>query len=475
MHDLFGGERKVSGAGAGPDTAAIHESAQRGIATTSSPLPHAETIQRLFGRHDISGIQAHTGVDAAASTRAMGAEAYATGNHVVLGAGTDLHTVAHEAAHVVQQRAGVHLLGGVGEAHDAHERHADRVAALVVRGHSAEAVLDEHAAPRASAPAAAVQRRVVLGSLNEKEPDNPGQAMMPEAVIGWLDVHRPGTSAAIDSAALAQLVESREVTVVLDDSSVEASHDRLLSALQALAPGPTRMDVSPLLETGAKRKRDHERGQRSPAQHAAGIDRAPVHHDEEEEDKEEKEEGKEKEIPGRPQGDGELASTTAKRRKAEGTLADDGEAMRQAGEGAQDAGSLSLPTPATPQLRGLTMEIVKGAIGGTFRTTSKTNPQETSDDVPYSETIVYHYSVNQKQPGDIHVSYYPANDKEHQQKILDARFSWQSKTKIFSDGGIITGRNWRPYLSLWSDLKLFATKQMSELHTRIAAALDSAM
>lgn len=139
IHDLFGRvQRKASGAE--PDTAAIHESAQRGIATASSPLPHAETIQRLFGRHDISGIQAHAASDAAASARAMGAEAYATGNHVVLGGRTDLHTVAHEAAHVVQQRGGVQLRGGVGEVGDAYERNADQVADAVVRGESAESL-----------------------------------------------------------------------------------------------------------------------------------------------------------------------------------------------------------------------------------------------------------------------------------------------------------------------------------------------
>src|SRR5262249_52196257 len=115
-------------------------------ATAASPLPHAERIQRLFGRHDISGIRAHIGSDAAASAQAMGAEAYATGNHVVLGGRTDLHTAAHEAAHVVQQRTSVQLKGGVGEVGDAYERQADAVADRVVRGESAEALLDAEGA-----------------------------------------------------------------------------------------------------------------------------------------------------------------------------------------------------------------------------------------------------------------------------------------------------------------------------------------
>jgi hypothetical protein len=100
----------------GPSPTSVREAAAHGVATPASPLPHAHTIDRLFGRHDVSSIQAHQGPQATASAQAMGAQAYATGNHVVLGGSADLHTVAHEAAHVVQQRGGVQLKGGVGGA-----------------------------------------------------------------------------------------------------------------------------------------------------------------------------------------------------------------------------------------------------------------------------------------------------------------------------------------------------------------------
>jgi len=138
------------------DAASVHAAAAQGTAPPASPLPHGESIQRLFGRHDVSRVQAHTGPDAARSARVMGADAYASGNHVVLGDRTDLHTVAHEAAHVVQQRAGVQLQGGVGAAGDAYERHADAVADRVVAGRSAEDLLDGGSA---SGAAPAVQRK----------------------------------------------------------------------------------------------------------------------------------------------------------------------------------------------------------------------------------------------------------------------------------------------------------------------------
>lgn len=121
--------------GSAASVGAIHDAAARGVSTTTSPLPFADQIQASFGpEHDVSKIQAHVGSDA---PRTMGAEAFASGIHVVFGGQPDLHTAAHEAAHVIQQAHGVNLYGGVGEAGDAHERHADAVADRVVAGRSA--------------------------------------------------------------------------------------------------------------------------------------------------------------------------------------------------------------------------------------------------------------------------------------------------------------------------------------------------
>jgi hypothetical protein len=151
-----GVQRRANGGEA--DSSAVHAAAERGTATASSALPHGDMIQRAFGRHDVSGIQAHTGGEATESAQAMGAQAYATGNHVVLGGSADLHTVAHEAAHVVQQRGGVQLKGGVGAAGDEYEQHADQVADAVVSGGSAEALLDQMAGSGGSSAGGAVQR-----------------------------------------------------------------------------------------------------------------------------------------------------------------------------------------------------------------------------------------------------------------------------------------------------------------------------
>ena len=119
-----------------------HATAAEGVAGAAAPLPHLDEIQRAFGRHDVTGVRAQVGGTAAQAARTLGAAAYATGSSVAFAASPDLHTAAHEAAHIVQQRAGVVLDGGFGTAGDRYERHADAVADRVVAGRSAELLLD---------------------------------------------------------------------------------------------------------------------------------------------------------------------------------------------------------------------------------------------------------------------------------------------------------------------------------------------
>jgi hypothetical protein len=143
--------------GAATEEGDVHAIAERGLSGPAAPLPHLARIQASFGRHDVSHVQAHVGGAAAEASAAMGAIAYATGDHIAFADSPDLHTAAHEAAHTVQQRGGVQLRGGVGAAGDDYERHADAVADRVVRGESAEVLLDGAAA--GGATGAAVQRK----------------------------------------------------------------------------------------------------------------------------------------------------------------------------------------------------------------------------------------------------------------------------------------------------------------------------
>jgi hypothetical protein len=135
----------------------VQAHAARGLAGPGAALPHHDAIQRAFGHHDVGGVRAHVGGVAADAAGAIGARAYATGDEIAFAADPDLRLAAHEAAHVVQQRGGVQVAGGVGSAGDAYEQHADQVAELVVRGENAEALLDEMA-HHGSAGGRAIQR-----------------------------------------------------------------------------------------------------------------------------------------------------------------------------------------------------------------------------------------------------------------------------------------------------------------------------
>ena len=103
-------------------------------------------LESAFGA-DLDAVRVHEGTAAARLALGEGARAFAWGHHVVLGAGEsprDLALMAHEVAHVLQQRgapavqrcAGGTCGGGGGMGGAAHEAEAARAAAAVVGGGS---------------------------------------------------------------------------------------------------------------------------------------------------------------------------------------------------------------------------------------------------------------------------------------------------------------------------------------------------
>jgi hypothetical protein len=129
-------QMKAADADSAISAADVREAAALGASGSGHALPFLDQLQKAFGR-DLTDIKAHTDSTAAAGATAMGAKAYATGNDVVFGDNPDLHTVAHEVAHVLQQRDGVSLSSGVGAVGDDYERSADAIADRVVAGQSA--------------------------------------------------------------------------------------------------------------------------------------------------------------------------------------------------------------------------------------------------------------------------------------------------------------------------------------------------
>ncbi len=123
------------------DESRIQIAARDGFRGTPTSYPCLGPIRSSFGRHDVSSIQAFTDSKATGAAQRMGAAAYASGNSVAFRRTPSLHTAAHEAAHIIQQRQGVQLKGGIGKKGDIYERHADAVADRVVQGKSAEDLL----------------------------------------------------------------------------------------------------------------------------------------------------------------------------------------------------------------------------------------------------------------------------------------------------------------------------------------------
>jgi hypothetical protein len=190
------------------------EVAERGTADSAEPYPFREQIQRGFGHHDIGNVRAHTGSHAAAAARALGARAFTFGDRVAFDGAPDLHTAAHEAAHVVQQRAGA-LAHGKGS--DALERHADVVADRIVQGRPAATLLDAMAPGRRSRAVAvqhrAVQRVPVKTKYGEfdttkYDPLPPGAAAGAEIGVDIVLTFEPGANVDAKKIGLTQSVRS---------------------------------------------------------------------------------------------------------------------------------------------------------------------------------------------------------------------------------------------------------------------------
>ncbi len=108
------------------------------LAQQGSQLPPdlARDFSGRFG-YDFSSVRVHTGAAASRSAERVNAEAYTVGRHVVFGSGAwNPHSsagsrlLAHELAHVVQQKASADVTGPipVQSAASPHERAADRAA-----------------------------------------------------------------------------------------------------------------------------------------------------------------------------------------------------------------------------------------------------------------------------------------------------------------------------------------------------------
>ena len=112
-----------------------------------------------FRRH-FGGVRVHTDELAAASAQALGARAYTSGSHIFFAKGRydpgtreGLWLLAHELAHVVQQRGECPMTAPDDAGADALEHAADYAADVVAAGHSLRRDFAFGAAPPRRHPA----------------------------------------------------------------------------------------------------------------------------------------------------------------------------------------------------------------------------------------------------------------------------------------------------------------------------------
>ncbi|MDO0934852.1 DUF4157 domain-containing protein [Streptomyces sp. DG2A-72] len=160
------------------------------LGSAGKPLagPVRQEMEARLGA-DFSDVRLHTGATARSSAAGIGARAYTSGSHIVIGeGGGDRHTLAHELTHVVQQRtgpvAGTDDGNGlrVSDPSDRFEREAEANASRVLSQPLSQAPAEDHPAqpPRHRAAEPSVQRRPQPKPAEEEgdhthvDPDYPG-------------------------------------------------------------------------------------------------------------------------------------------------------------------------------------------------------------------------------------------------------------------------------------------------------------
>jgi hypothetical protein len=127
---------------AGPPTTLAKPAAVVETKQTVSPTGHAiprhvkDAIENSFSI-DMDGVEVHADDSAQSAAGALSARAFAYGNHIFLGKNeklTDIRLIAHEAAHVVQQKGVPTVMRSAPGQSDVYESEADRAASAVERG-----------------------------------------------------------------------------------------------------------------------------------------------------------------------------------------------------------------------------------------------------------------------------------------------------------------------------------------------------
>jgi len=158
-----------------------------GLASPTVELPHVAALESAFGPEALQGIQVHRGPEATASLEQLNAGAVAQGDHILLQQ-SDLHTVAHEVAHVVQARQGRAATDS-----PALEAEANRAADQAVAGGDALTALVQSPATSVGSTTAVAADTGAL--LAPPEDDAPAAEAGGDDTVGGGTVERPENAA----------------------------------------------------------------------------------------------------------------------------------------------------------------------------------------------------------------------------------------------------------------------------------------
>lgn len=188
----------------------VRKLAEQGVSGAERPLPHLSEVQEAFGaEHDLSTVRARVGGAAATASLRMGAAAYTMGERIAFAHEPSVEEAAHEAAHVIQQRRGIHLPNGLGRAGDRHEREADQVARRVEARLPAAPLLGPAPLVRPVAPPVVQRRLIATGT------DIADFIALVEPVIGVQLSHDPVTNEITAIATLPTPVTSPTLAATL--------------------------------------------------------------------------------------------------------------------------------------------------------------------------------------------------------------------------------------------------------------------
>ncbi|MFG3406683.1 DUF4157 domain-containing protein [Streptomyces sp. NPDC048142] len=198
---------------------------------------------------DFSDVRVHTDAAAKASAAEVGARAYTSGNHIVIGeGGGDRHTLAHELTHVIQQRqgpvAGTDNGSGlrVSDPSDRFEREAEANATRVMSGPRPQTDIARSVDHGASGGDGAVQRAVDVQRVADKQLVIDGGAEGPTTVrsasdlLVWMVGHpkRPAPRNYASPATLQRVLAHLERSGgPIDHAAVWQALDEVLAQLNA--------------------------------------------------------------------------------------------------------------------------------------------------------------------------------------------------------------------------------------------------